>query len=258
MKKRYDGVDIIMALSRCLLYLAVFIMVPSIISIVAQAIIKDDVIFKRVSVPIMMASYVLVVLILSFVYRIIRKNVFSLAGLVKTKPSILVSSSLLGVGMYGLAQAIIILLTFILPKSWVDLQGEQSSALLSGGMLVAVIYTVIVAPFCEEFIFRGLITSAFVDKAPKWVAIIIPAILFSVIHLPSPIAIFYTFILGLVLGFVRFRTKSLLPCILLHCLFNATNYMLYLPFSIGLYIVWAVSIPFIIFAIIDIVRKTRG
>ena len=255
MKKHYDFFSITSALSRCLFALATFIFVPSVVSLLVRLILGDGEAYKSAAVPIMMASYVLVILFFAVIYKFSGQNLFTVIGLKKTNYSVAISSGLLGVGAYGVVQAIVVLCYYALPKSWLSLQDDHASSILSGGIIIAVIYSVFLAPFCEELVFRGLITGAFMGSMPKPLTIIIPAALFSLIHLPSPIALFYTFLLGLLLGFIRLRTKSLVPCILIHCLFNATNYMLFIPKSVGLYIVWAVSIPFIIFAIINVLRK---
>jgi membrane protease YdiL (CAAX protease family) len=160
--------------------------------------------------------------------------------------------------MYGAFQGAILLLTKIIPESWFNLQNNQSSSLLGGSIAFAIIYTVLIAPICEEIIFRGLVLSIFDGKVPKWLGVLISALAFAFIHLPSPIAFIYTLTLGIMLGTVRYRTKSLVPCVLAHIIFNATNYLLFLPHNIGLYVALALSLPFIIYSVIDIVRKTRG
>ena len=257
MKKQNDLVGIMLALAKCFFILVIFILVPNTISLIVRLIIKDTDMYLATSVPIMMASYAIIVLFFAIQYWFQRKSLFESAGIVKTSYGISFSSCLLGIGTYGVIQAIMFAAAFILPKSWLELQNDHSSSIMSGGMVVAVIYTIVVAPFCEELVFRGLLTETLNEKAPKFAVVLLPAVLFSLVHLPSPIAILYTFVLGIVLGIIRLRTKSLVPCILLHSLFNATNYMLYIPKSIGLYIVWAVSIPLIVLATISIIRQTK-
>ncbi len=258
MKKEYNLISIISAFARSFFVLGLFLIVPSVISFIFKLIIKDDVSYNQASVPIMMASYVVVILIFTALYKIIGFRLFDVVGLKMIKPSICISSAFLGIGAYGIIQALIVLLSFVLPKSWVGLQNEHSSALLGGSMVVAIIYTVLIAPLCEELVFRGLITCALYDNVPKILTILVPAVLFSLIHLPSPIALLYTLILGLVLGFIRLRTNSLVPCVLIHSFFNLTNYMLFIPNQIGLYIVWGISLPLVIIAIINIIKQTRN
>ena len=175
-----------------------------------------------------------------------------------TKVRYLIDGVLLGVGLNGIFQAAVMLLTKILPPEIIESQNEHSSTILSGGIALAVIYTVILAPICEELVFRGLIISSLEGTTKKWLAVVISAILFSVVHLPSLIALGYTFLLAMVLGFVYIKTKSLIPCILMHMAFNASNYLLFIPKNVGLYILLAISIPLAVYAVIDIFRKARA
>lgn len=72
----------------------------------------------------------------------------------------------------------------------------------------------------EELGFRGVIQSVLertVDAREAW---LIQAALFSVLHL-SPIIFPSHFVMGLVLGFLRMRTRSLYPGMLLHAGWNA-------------------------------------
>jgi membrane protease YdiL (CAAX protease family) len=78
---------------------------------------------------------------------------------------------------------------------------------------------VIIAPIVEELIFRGVIMNGFIRNYSKTGAIIYSALLFALFHL-NPWQFPATFLLGIVLGFVRIRTKSVLACILGHAIHN--------------------------------------
>lgn len=84
-----------------------------------------------------------------------------------------------------------------------------------GGLL----RVVILAPIVEELIFRGVIFSGFQRIYPSFLAILFSALLFALFHL-NPWQLIPTFLLGLVLGFVRHRTGSLLASIFTHALHN--------------------------------------
>ncbi len=78
---------------------------------------------------------------------------------------------------------------------------------------------VVVAPLTEEVIFRGLILGGLLRTRPPATAILLSAVLFSAIHLnlaqlPS------TFLIGLVYGWIYYRTRSLPLCIFAHMLNN--------------------------------------
>lgn len=265
---KYSFREAIIAIARALLVILVFLFVPTLVSSVVTLIVsalnsgmpKDDLaaLITGLTSPIMAVSYVVAIFVFVIFYKIRKTSLISMSGAEPTRASFLIDGMLLGFGMYGAFQGAILLLTKIIPESWFNLQNSQSSSLLGGSMAFAIIYTVLIAPVCEETIFRGLVLTIFDGKLPKWLGILISALVFALIHLPSPIAFIYTLTLGVVLGFVRYRTKSLVPCVLAHIIFNATNYLLFLPLNIGLYVVLALSLPFIIYSVIDIVRKTRG
>lgn len=74
--------------------------------------------------------------------------------------------------------------------------------------------------FLEELAFRGVIQSGLERVLTRAEACIIQAALFSVIHL-SPIIFPTHFAMGLAFGWIRIRTRSLYPSILMHMLWNA-------------------------------------
>lgn len=97
------------------------------------------------------------------------------------------------------------------------------------------VLVVLVAPLTEEIIFRGLILRGLLARWPAWVAIVVSAALFTVMHFnpaQAPIA----FALGLVLGWTYARTRSLGLCVLGHALNNAASFFpLSFPFAVDNY-----------------------
>jgi membrane protease YdiL (CAAX protease family) len=78
---------------------------------------------------------------------------------------------------------------------------------------------VFVAPFCEEVFFRGFVFPGLRRGMPVGWAIILSALLFGVAH-ADPGSFAVLFIIGLVLAFLRWRTNSLWPGIVLHAINN--------------------------------------
>jgi hypothetical protein len=72
----------------------------------------------------------------------------------------------------------------------------------------------------EELAFRGVIQSALARLIQPREAWLIQAALFSILHL-SPVIFPSHFVMGLCLGFLRWRLKSLYPGMLLHASWNA-------------------------------------
>lgn len=90
-----------------------------------------------------------------------------------------------------------------------------------------VILTTLFAPLLEEILFRGIIQKGLINKGMKPMnAIVLSAFLFGAFHL-NPWQFVGAFLLGLVLGLVYFKTKSLLMPILLHAFNNGiSSYLL--------------------------------
>jgi CAAX protease family protein len=93
----------------------------------------------------------------------------------------------------------------------------------AGGVLAACFVLCVIAPVCEELLFRGFIFGALRNWRGPLVAALLTGVLFGAIHVGSapaidlvPLAVF-----GVLLCALRQRTGSLYPGIALHCLNNA-------------------------------------
>ncbi len=103
---------------------------------------------------------------------------------------------------------------------------------LIGAAWFGPILAVVVAPLAEETIFRGLILRGLLGRWKPWAAITTSAALFALMHFnpaQTPVALG----LGLVLGWIYYRTRSLGLCMLGHALNNASGFPVdFLPFEI--------------------------
>jgi len=99
---------------------------------------------------------------------------------------------------------------------------EMFSKIFDGdfGWWGAFIKVAVIAPIVEELIFRGLIFQGFRRNYNGFVAIFMSALLFALFHL-NPWQFPATFVLGLLLGWIMLRTKSILLVILGHSINNA-------------------------------------
>ena len=86
------------------------------------------------------------------------------------------------------------------------------------------------APIVEEVIYRGILFSAFQRTLGAVLAIIAVTLLFALVHVPqyypSISTIALLLLLSLILTLVRAWTGNLLPCIILHTIFNGTQSLL--------------------------------
>lgn len=87
-------------------------------------------------------------------------------------------------------------------------------------VLSLLISAVVIAPFCEELFFRGYLFAGLLRGMNVWLAGLISAVLFTLVHgdLGSAALLF---VFGLVLAVVRWRSGSLWPGVALHALNNA-------------------------------------
>ncbi len=88
---------------------------------------------------------------------------------------------------------------------------------------VLVVLTVLVIPFFEELFFRGLIQTTLMRLGRPWLAILLSALVFGFAHSGVPQTVPTIFVLGLALGYVFYRTRSLAASFALHALFNLLN-----------------------------------
>lgn len=85
----------------------------------------------------------------------------------------------------------------------------------------------LLAPLAEEMVFRGAILRSLLRwKSNPWMGIVISAILFAVIHM-NPAQMPHAFLIGLLLGWMYWRTDSIVPGVVYHWVNNTVAYILY-------------------------------
>ena len=162
-------------------------------------------------------------------------------GIRKVKASVVLFAFIAGAGLNLAYSGLLPLLP--IPEeivgSYVDASAkyeEPSNALM--------FKTVFLVPVLEETVFQGLLGDRISRFAPKWIAIPAASLIFAVMH-GDLLWCVYAFISGIVLTWMYFRCKSILPCIAFHIAFNADNYLwakiLHLPDE-----VWAYAVSLII------------
>lgn len=105
---------------------------------------------------------------------------------------------------------------------------DSDDDLARGLMIVS---AVLIAPVLEELLFRGLVQSALIEvwgETNRWGVILMASAIFAGVHVTVvPLYVMPgLFALGVILGWLYERRRSLWPCIVLHMGFNAVNVML--------------------------------
>ena len=123
-------------------------------------------------------------------------------------------------GMQFFSSYLIGVVSMAFPQ-WLDQYEEllKTAGLDSSITLPMLLYSVLLAPVCEELIFRGTTMHLARKAVPFWLANVMQAFLFGLFHM-NWIQGIYAFALGLVLGYVCEKGGSIYYSIFLHFLFN--------------------------------------
>jgi membrane protease YdiL (CAAX protease family) len=93
-----------------------------------------------------------------------------------------------------------------------------------GAIYMVAFVATFTAPIVEEVVYRGILYSAFQRSLGIPAAFLIVTFLFAIVHVPqyypSYSTIFLLALLSLTLTAIRVKSNNLLPCIILHTLFN--------------------------------------
>ena len=85
----------------------------------------------------------------------------------------------------------------------------------------------LLAPLSEELVFRGAILRELLKwKENPWIGIFISAMLFSLVHM-NPVQMPHAFLVGILLGWLYYRTDSIIPGVIWHWVNNTIAYVMY-------------------------------
>ena len=137
----------------------------------------------------------------------------------KEKPTLIPLWVIWGVVLVIATSVVIEPIVNIFPSENFDI---ISKAIGTGGW--AILTSVVAAPVCEEFLFRGVVQKSLMANIGQFRGIIAASAIFGLVHF-IPQQIVNAFFIGLILGFIYARTKSLIPVILIHAFNNALAFI---------------------------------
>lgn len=130
----------------------------------------------------------------------------------------------------GLATQLVLVPILYAPALWLtDLDPEELSSEAREltdkasdpvGVVLLVLIVVVAAPVIEELFFRGLFQRAALRRFGRFWAVVLPAVVFGVVHL-QPLQFPALVLFGLVAGLLVRRTDRLGPAVWAHVGFNA-------------------------------------
>lgn len=115
---------------------------------------------------------------------------------------------------------------------------ETISSIFVADTVIVAVYVIILAPIIEELILRGILFNRLRYGLSFYSANLIQALVFGIYHW-NIIQGLYAFGIGLILGYVYEKTRSLYVPILLHVFINGLGFLIRI-FNFGTYIsIWA-------------------
>lgn len=128
-----------------------------------------------------------------------------------------------GVVAFTMAASPLITLVNLISQLFVENTVSASSGqFLSLQPFLLIFFVGILAPVCEEAVFRGAIFSGYKKEGNVFKAIMASAILFGLLHMNINQAS-YAFVIGILLGFLLEATGSIFSTMLFHILVNSSN-----------------------------------
>jgi membrane protease YdiL (CAAX protease family) len=103
-----------------------------------------------------------------------------------------------------------------------DAYEQVSSVIFGGGFVLSLITIGILGPVFEELLFRGLVFGELRKIMPVKVALVLQALLFGVYHL-NVVQGAYAFLLGLLIGYVYYRSNSIIAPVIIHIAINSLS-----------------------------------
>ena len=103
-------------------------------------------------------------------------------------------------------------------------QMEKAMTTIFDDKIFGFLMVAVAAPILEEMLFRGIILKYLLKKYAPWTAILLTAVAFGVFHL-NPWQFMYATTVGILLGYMYWKTNNLFYPILIHFILNGTAFV---------------------------------
>lgn len=122
--------------------------------------------------------------------------------------------------MYFVVTALLTMMNNIAPGAMESYKKLVETSALGVDMAITIVYTILLAPIAEELCFRGVM-QGMLEKSnlPVRNVILIQSILFGVMHM-NLVQGLYAVILGMILGYLRYKYKTIILNAGVHMFFN--------------------------------------
>ncbi len=189
---------------------------PDVITEVMEGLVTTDVLLFITAV-----AATICILVFAVWYKQASKNNQKVKFKEVMKPKHVGYIVLMGISLQLSLSVVIWLYDYLNPTMYEE-YSEVIDTLGMGNSILSFLYIGLIAPISEEFIFRGVILENSKKVMPFAVANVLQAFLFGVYHM-NMIQGTYAFIMGLCMGYVCYKLKSVYGAVLLHMVINISG-----------------------------------
>lgn len=168
----------------------------------------------------LLTSSIITVLVFLLIYKARKKSIIEELQIVKTNDANIIIGIILGISAWLFNTGALSLVQEAgLFKEHFSIMENILAPVSKGSIFMSLLTVGIIAPFTEEFMFRGVIFKTLNKNISILWTIIIQALFFGLFH-GNLIQGIYTTLLGLVFGYITYKTRSLWPAIIMHMVNN--------------------------------------
>ncbi len=213
-----------------------------------------DLVMQNITM-ITLISNLLTVLILCLLFHFRRKNPAREMGIRPTPVKWLPWCAVLGTAMNIFVS---VTMGFLPEDSFlVEAQIEQYAPMFEGeNLLLQILAIAVSAGIVEELIFRGIAMKRLLPAASPTAAVVLSAVIFSLFH-GTPLAIAYSFLLGVMLAMVYRASGSSVQGIVIHVFFNLTSFWITSCSGVPLVILYLISLPVAVVSFTVLLRQRK-
>ncbi len=181
----------------------------------------------------MIMCFALIPMILIVYYKVDLRNGF---GLHLPRPRHVLAALLLGCGTWAMASEVTLFLKtfalFGLTDEWLEQVAGFSRQVMTLSPVMAVVLLAVVPGVCEELLFRGMLLNGLRHAFRKWTVLIVVGLVFAAYHYLIQRFV-VTFCMGLLLAYVTWQARSIVPAMIAHIMHNGMHILLVLPATAG-------------------------
>lgn len=107
-------------------------------------------------------------------------------------------------------------------KRFFENYNQLANFITGGDFIISLTAVGVVGPVFEELLFRGLVFGELRKIATVRLAIVIQALIFGIYHI-NPVQGTYAFLIGLLLGYIYYRSSSIVAPMIVHVTINTSS-----------------------------------